>query len=568
MNSCFTALKNVWAQMSQSARIGMVGALTLGIFLRALRFDIFEFKGDELEGIMRGLAAPGQHWWIEHGSTASVQIPFGPAFPYIMGLLTSVSPDPYVLTSFILAANIVVLMLAVLFFAEFSRDRNQFLLCVFLFSLSPYLIIFSRKIWQPNILLLFVIPLVLMITRVHRHPSLFLPIGLLSSIVVQLHHSGIFYMPVLICFAVLSFRFGVEPLAAVGRQLGQSGPDNLTSGFEKRKGLAAGVPETSTAVGDPPPAAMNSPRQSLPPGTHLWAAVGFAAFLLPLTPYMVFLLHHFRQTGITQWVAKAPYHLCLQGAIKWVLYSATGSHFWRYMFSGKTGDWAWPVPPLPGAILIICYILVVPFLFGVINYVKIAIAFIRSKSSGPAQRPDSRDLLCPLSIVFLFVIYCFILDHGRPHHYAIILPFLILALSEGILSLLSSSLSLRFGLAIRVLLCAGLISYALQFPFVLSYVNANNGSIGEYGICYREQRDAAKKIAALAGRGQIRINPAVDPDNLFPSSRKAELQRTIAYICQTEFGTNVLFNANPEPGSEVLKILKTGERLRLEVGTE
>src|SRR5208283_1388555 len=253
--SSFTAFRRLWAQMSQSARIGMLAILALGVFLRAFRLDTFEFKFDELEAITDGLAAPAHHWWIEHGAVSSVGVPFGPVFTYIMGLLSAGSTDPYTLTAFFLAVNIVVLMLSIPFFATFAKDRTQFLLCVFLFSLSPYLIIFSRKIWPPNLLLLFVIPLVLMIVRVREKPHLFLPIGLFSSIVFQLHHSGVFYVILLTCFAAASLKLGPN---------------------------------------ESPTRAADRPKTTL-----LWAAGGFIAFLLPLIPYVSFFSHHFQQTGIT-----------------------------------------------------------------------------------------------------------------------------------------------------------------------------------------------------------------------------------------------------------------------------
>jgi uncharacterized membrane protein len=495
----------------------MLGILALGVFLRAFRLDIFEFKGDELEEIARGLAAPAQHWWIEHGSTASVQIPFGPAFPYIMGLATSVSPDPYIITGFILAANIVVLMLAVLFFAEFSKDRKQFFLCVLLFSLSPYLIIFSRKIWQPNVILFFVIPLVLMVVRVHRDPRLLVPIGLLSSIVVQLHHSGNFYLPVLIFYTVFSFM-----------------------NVRQAPGKVAPGPEGGRAL-------------------LLWAAGGLIMFILPLIPFLNFLFHHSGQARISQWLLRVPHNTCLQGALKWVLFSAAGSDFWGYVSSGKGSQWNWPVAPFPGAVTIFCYLLIGPFLLGVFNYAKAARTLFGPAPAGEAGQPDPRILLCPLSIGFLFVVYCFVLDHGRPHHYTIILPFLILALSDGILSLLAYGKSI-----VRVLLYVGLISYTLQYPFVLSYLDANDGYVGDYGICYREQRNAARRIAALADRGQIAIKPVIELD-YFPPSRKRELQETIAYICKTEFGTQVLFTKDPAQGARVLRLLKTGDRLHFEI---
>jgi hypothetical protein len=240
------------------------------------------------------------------------------------------------------------------------------------------------------------------------------------------------------------------------------------------------------------------------------------------------------------------------------------------MFSGKTTDWSWPFAPLPGGALIFSYVLIVPLLLGIFNYVKNAINLLRAGPADPAARPNPGDLLCPLSIVFVFIIYCFVLDYGRPHHFTIILPFLILALSDGILSLKSrlagsaNTLLVRWRTPVLILLCAGLISYALQYVFVLAYVNANNGSAGEYGICFREQREAARKIALLADRGQVRIN-AVGLGNSFPPWRKAELQSSISYICKTEFDTEVLFDADDKPGDKTLKVLKTGEKLHIEV---
>ncbi len=546
--SSFAAFKRLWAQMSHSARLGMWAILALGIFLRAFRLDTFEFKGDELETIMEGLSVPAHHWWIEHGVQSSVGIPNAPVATYIMGLLTAGSADPYTLTAFFLAANIAALMLSVLFFATFARSRTQFLLCVFLFSLSPYLIICSRKIWPPNLLLLFVIPLVLMILRVREKPHLFLPIGLFASIVFQLHHSGVFYVILLICFAAASFK------------------------------LAANEPAIRAA---------NRPKTTL-----LWAVGGFIAFVLPLIPYVSFFFHHFQDTGVTQWAARSPHKFFGAIALKWLVFTATGNHFWTHLLAGSNSAWSWPAPPFPGGVLIFCYFLALPFLLGFFSYAKAAVKYFRPASPGPAGRSDLKDLLkkeagsekqearsekipapcsllpaaclCPLSIGYLFLIY-FILNLAvHPHHYTIILPFLILALSEGILVLHEYGKSWRS--SVRVLLFAGLISYALQYPFVLSYVDANNGAAGEYGICYREQRNAAEKIAASVGRAEIRINPVeAELEDLRRPYRRKELQDTIAYICRVEFGVKVLFNGSAEPGARELKLHNAGRKLKLEI---
>ena len=518
--SSFAAFRRLWAQMSQSARIGMWAMLALGIFLRAFRLDTFEFKGDELTAIMEGLSAPAQHWWIEHGMQSSVGIPNAPVFPYIMGLMTAGSADPYIITAFFLAVNIAVLMLSVLFFATFARDRTQFLLCLFLFSLSPYLILCSRKIWPPNLQLLFVIPLVLMILRVREKPHLFLPIGLFASIAFQLHHSGVFYVILLIGFAAASFK------------------------------LAPNEPAISAA---------NRPKTTL-----LWAVGGFIAFVLPFVPYVSFFFHHFQQSGVTQWAARSQYMYFGTTALKWIVFTATGNHFWAHLLSGSNSAWSWPAPPFPGGVLIFCYLLALPFLLGFFSYAKAAVQYFRPASPGPAGRSDLKDLLCPLSIGYLFLIYFILRFVVHPHHYTILLPFSILALSEGILLLYAYGKSWRS--PVRVLLFAGLISYALQYPFVLSYVEANNGSTGEYGICYREQRHAAQKIAALAGGGEVRINPVeAGSEDFSRPVRREELQDAIAYICQVEFGTEVLFNGSAEPGARELKLHHAGRKLKLEI---
>jgi len=565
MISSAAALKSLWAQTSTRARVSLLGILALGVFLRAFLLDTFEFKGDELEAVMNGLAAPAQHWWIERGASSSVRIPLGPAFSYIMGGLTTVSRDPYVLTTFILAANIIVLLLSVLFFAEFSRDKKHFFLCVSLFSLSPYAIIFSRKIWQPDLYLIFVIPLVLMILGAQRNPRLFLPIGLLSAIVVQLHHSGIFYIPLLVFFAFLSFKLpgwrrkrrksglptaaappGSADLAADIEAEGE-GPESGSRRRPMRAGHPAGGPDIQKAA------------RSLP-----WAAAGFAVFFILLTPYIAFFFRHFQETGVTRWVSETRHGFPARAVFEWLLFTATGSQFWRHMLSGAVSEWRWPAPPFPGAVLIWCYLLIVPFLLGVFGYARRAAALFRPSPGNPAERAGPKDLLCASSIIFLPLIYCCVLDHGRPHHYAIILPFLILALSEGILTV--ARYARPWMTPARVLLGAALVSYALQYPFVLLYVNANNGSAGEYGVTYREQNNAAKKIAARAVRGQIAMNPAVDSTQSFSPESRRDLQNTIAYICKEKFGVEVFFNAAARPGDDTLEILRTGDKWHLEIG--
>jgi hypothetical protein len=373
-----------------------------------------------------------------------------------------------------------------------------------------------------------------MVLRVRRNPYLFLPAGLFSSILVQIHPTGTFFVFVMACFVAFSARL---------------------------------VSERETDAISPPPSRI------------FWALLGFVAFFATLTPYMSFLIPHFQETGLVEWAKDATHRFGAPEALRWLVFAATGSHFWGEMLS--VSAWNWPVFMLPGALVDYCYILVIPFLLGLFKYTKSVFMFLKKRTPHTGGRIRPEDFFCPALIGLFFLVESFFAQTQRPHHYTIILPFLNLALSEGILRLLAihrrpaaanprGALSLfeahpRSAVAVRVLLSAGLISCCLQYPFVISYVNANNGSTGEYGICYREQRRAAEKIARLADGARIGINGSSSLDGLFWHWREGQLQETIAYICRVEFGVKVLFNANPEPGAKELKLIKSGDKLHFEL---
>ena len=89
-----------------------------------------------------------------------------------------------------------------------------------------------------------------------------------------------------------------------------------------------------------------------------------------------------------------------------------------------------------GGVLIFCYFLALPFLLGFFSYAKAAVQY--SDRHCPVRQGApicEKDLLCPLSIGYLFLILFILNVPVHPHHYTILLPFSILALSEGILLL-------------------------------------------------------------------------------------------------------------------------------------
>ena len=497
--------------MSRKEKGGLLTSILLGLFLRAFLLDTLEFKGDELEAILVGLNVPMQHWWIQHGMDSGIGVPNAPVFSYIMGLFTILSQDPLVLTLFFVIINCIVLLISPFFFAVFTRKRNHFLLCVFLFSLSPYLILYSRKIWAQNLLLFLVMPIVLLSIYVYRKPWLYLLIAILGSIVFQLHQTGILFVSFLVLFFLISYR------------------------------------------------AFSDLENSMPLSNRLalsWSMLGIVLFLLTLLPYLHFLFFDFLDKNVVQKAGSASHKFYVSNALEWIIWAATGNMFWTYHIPGLENTYTWPVLGLPGPILALNLILTIPFIYGFFEYAKGA------KLSLKRTPPFLSLYSSPLTFLIIapsgFLLAAFLLLNIKikthPHYFTVILPFLIMITANGTTKLFEYQG--RFKKYLHVLICLGLISYCLQYPFFLSYLHWNNGSMGEYGVIYREQKRVARQIYdRFAGRRHIEICGIIPELDRRPDpSKLKDLEDTVRYICDQAFDKDLEFVKKKGQGTKTLTL--------------
>ena len=123
--------------------------LILAITVRVMKLPLMEFKADEFLFLMRSFQEPFNLERI-HDIRSLIPIPHPPMFAYLLALPTSLTVSPLAVTAYIVGLNLLGLWFLYSFCRHvFSRDIA---LSVTTFVASmPWSVIFSRKIWNPDI---------------------------------------------------------------------------------------------------------------------------------------------------------------------------------------------------------------------------------------------------------------------------------------------------------------------------------------------------------------------------------------------------------------------------------
>ncbi|MGZ4314629.1 MAG: hypothetical protein ACXVRK_01780 [Gaiellaceae bacterium] len=165
---------------------------------RFYRLDLMEFKGDEA-GVYRlalhalGYSEPGVgRFFPTEGIPSSVGIPNTPLFVYLVALPVAVVRSPLAPVGLIAAANVVAVWLCYLAGARIWSRVTGLIGCA-LFAVSPWAIIFSRKLWEQDLLPivggLFLLELHALL--VQRRERAVATLVVLAAVGVQLHFSAV-----------------------------------------------------------------------------------------------------------------------------------------------------------------------------------------------------------------------------------------------------------------------------------------------------------------------------------------------------------------------------------------
>ena len=183
---------------------------------RFVNLDLMEFKGDEAEAMrlalhVLGFSEPGGgRFFPTAGLTSNVGVPNPALFIYLIALPLAVVRSPLAAASLVAASNVVAVWLTYL---VGKRYYSSFvgLSAAALFALSPWGIIFSRKIWAQDTLPIFATLFLLQLHAllVEKRPRALCWLIILVAAATQIHFSA-WILPIILLVAIMVGRRTIE----------------------------------------------------------------------------------------------------------------------------------------------------------------------------------------------------------------------------------------------------------------------------------------------------------------------------------------------------------------------
>ncbi len=177
------------------ATFGFILILILAIFLRFYKTELAEFKYDEAYFMQTAKDAiqNKQLPLIGSGSSVGTRHPVG--FIYFMMLLVFVSKNPLVVSGMFALLNVFGIVLLYFFLKRHFSIKTALIACL-LVAASPYAVIYSRKIWQPDIVSFFIIIFMFFFYKaVFDKDKKSVLLSLIAlGIVMQMHTFGLFFL--------------------------------------------------------------------------------------------------------------------------------------------------------------------------------------------------------------------------------------------------------------------------------------------------------------------------------------------------------------------------------------
>lgn len=187
--------------------------LVFAAIFRVTNLNVIEFKSDEAINLFLASRPLFGHPFPPGGTVSSIGILNPPLFNYLLFPFTLLTLDPKIISFFIGLLN----SFAIGFYFLLIR-RYYGLVVAFtassLLALSPWSILFSRKIWSQDLLIIFLIPLIYSVHKllIEKKNIYWIAYVALSMLIIQLHQASIFFITPLTIFlifkkTVLNFKY-------------------------------------------------------------------------------------------------------------------------------------------------------------------------------------------------------------------------------------------------------------------------------------------------------------------------------------------------------------------------
>lgn len=165
----------------------------LSSIFRLFFLDLMEFKSDEATIVYQTVRFFDHPYLIQRGLISGTGAYNFPLFNYLMIIPAMWSRDPQFLSWVIALINSLLVSVFFLFVKRYY-DLITAVFASLLLAFSPWGVIFSRKIWAQDLILLFLIPFFWALHELilFKNSKVVLPMFALLTLLVQLHGSGIF----------------------------------------------------------------------------------------------------------------------------------------------------------------------------------------------------------------------------------------------------------------------------------------------------------------------------------------------------------------------------------------
>jgi hypothetical protein len=214
--------------------------IVIAAALRLYGLSAMEFKGDERESLVLAQRLIAEHPWSSaqsfpaYGLISSNGVGNAPLFTWIIAGLWAATHHPVTVTAAIAVLNVIILH-PLWRWARRRMDEFRALMTLAIVAFSPFFVLFSRKIWAPDLMLAALL-LILILWAIEwwrdARPWRALALLLLAMLVVgQLHHSGpiaLALLPVAVALQLLVDRYRGLPVASWRR------PTRLESAATRR----------------------------------------------------------------------------------------------------------------------------------------------------------------------------------------------------------------------------------------------------------------------------------------------------------------------------------------------
>jgi hypothetical protein len=196
---------------------GLLVVLLVAAYLRIGWPDVIEFKRDEANLSLLALDfATGKSFPLL-GITSSVGVPNAPFNVYILAIPYLFSSNPVLATQFIGLLNVFAIGLTYGLLRRYTGYKIALVMC-FMFAVSPWGVIFSRKIWAQNMLPLFVLLTLItgiwaFIDKKHWAKMLHFPF---LAILGQIHYGAFVMIPAYVILWVIGGRSLLSRYTVIG----------------------------------------------------------------------------------------------------------------------------------------------------------------------------------------------------------------------------------------------------------------------------------------------------------------------------------------------------------------